>query len=268
MRRGLVIAAARGLWRCGAACDDHSHTDIGDEINILMRRNDALVPPATERLAAYGRNAIPQIETAMHTAAPIGRLHLIAALDTIGDAESAPVLRHVAVYDVTPEVRDAAEALLPRWAAADDARRARARDARRRDRAQARRRRGPAALRRRRHPRRAVDRRRAGSGRLRADALRAQTMAGDRGSAGKTSHRFATTRFANGFGDTGFSPLLSLRGPSTNVLPSSEARSGERRAFSPLPRVHCTIASACGALGGSCGPAESRWRTARLTRCE
>jgi len=97
------------------ACDDRSHGDIGDEINILIRRNDALVPPATERLAAYGRKAVPQIETAMHTAAPTGRLHLIAALERIGDAESAPVLRHVAVYDVTPDVRDAAETLLERW---------------------------------------------------------------------------------------------------------------------------------------------------------
>ncbi len=97
------------------ACDDHSHTDIGDEINILIRRNDALVAPATERLAAYGRKAVPQIETALHTAAPFGRLHLIVALDRIGDDESVSVLRHVAVYDVTPEVRDAALALLTRW---------------------------------------------------------------------------------------------------------------------------------------------------------
>jgi HEAT repeat protein len=100
----------------GAGCEDRSHGDIGDEINILIRRNDALVPPATERLAGYGRKAVPQIETAMHTAAPYGRLHLIAALDRIGDHESVAVLRHVAVYDVTPEVREAAEALLTRWA--------------------------------------------------------------------------------------------------------------------------------------------------------
>ncbi|HET6151270.1 MAG TPA: hypothetical protein VFH68_27280 [Polyangia bacterium] len=105
---GLVAGAA-------PACEDRSHGDIGDEINILIRRNDALVPPATERLAAYGRKALPQIETAMHTAAPYGRLHLIAALDRIGDPESAPVLRHVAVYDITADVRDAAEALLVRW---------------------------------------------------------------------------------------------------------------------------------------------------------
>jgi len=108
----VTIGLAAGV---GPGCEDRSHGDIGDEINLLIRRNDALVPPATERLAAYGRKALPQIETAMHTAAPYGRLHLIAALERIGDPESAPVLRHIAVYDVTPEVRDAAEALLVRW---------------------------------------------------------------------------------------------------------------------------------------------------------
>ena len=108
----LTIGLATGV---GPACEDRSHGDIGDEINILIRRNDALVPPATERLAGYGRKALPQIETAMHTAAPYGRLHLIAALEKIGDPEAAPVLRHIAVYDVTPEVRDAAEAVLVRW---------------------------------------------------------------------------------------------------------------------------------------------------------
>ena len=117
-RRRWALATVTVGWAlvAGAACEDRSHGDIGDEINILIRRNDALVPPATERLAAYGRKAVPQIETAMHTAAPYGRLHLIAALDRIGDHESASVLRHIAVYDVTPEVRDAAEGLLVRWA--------------------------------------------------------------------------------------------------------------------------------------------------------
>jgi hypothetical protein len=106
----LVLAPSLG------ACDDVSHQDMGDEINILVRRDDQLVPPATERLAAYKRRAIPQIETALHTAAPTGRLHLVAALDRIGDEEAAPVLRHVAVYDITPEIRQAAEGVLSRWA--------------------------------------------------------------------------------------------------------------------------------------------------------
>src|SRR6185436_7305236 len=78
----------------------------------------------TERLAAYGRKAVAQIETALHTAAPTGRLHLLAALDAIGDDEAVPVLRHVSVYDVRPEVREAAEGLLRRWSAGPPAARA------------------------------------------------------------------------------------------------------------------------------------------------
>ncbi len=112
MRRRPPSRRAGGRWRCGAACDDGSHGDIGDEINILVRRNDQLVPPATERLAAYKRKAVPQIETALHGAAPPGRLHLVAAMARIGDGEAVPVLRHTALYDITPEVRDAAEAVL------------------------------------------------------------------------------------------------------------------------------------------------------------
>ena len=122
-RRVLALAWLLAAGALGA-CEDVSHGDIGDEINILVRRNDQLVGPATERLAAYRRAAIPQIETAMHTAAPSGRLHLIAALDRIGDYEAVPVLRHVAIFDVTADVRDTAEAVLRRWAAGGAAARA------------------------------------------------------------------------------------------------------------------------------------------------
>ncbi|HVV15708.1 MAG TPA: HEAT repeat domain-containing protein [Polyangia bacterium] len=110
------------------ACEDGSHGDIADEINILVRRNDQLVPPAMDRLAAFRRAAIPQMETALHTAAPAGRLHLIAAMARIGDAEAVPILRHAALFDVAPEVRGAGEAVLSRWAAdpSDSGRAARA----------------------------------------------------------------------------------------------------------------------------------------------
>ena len=104
------------LAAAGAGCDDDSHRNLQDEINILTRRNDALVPPATQRLARFGREAIPQIEIAVHTAAPTGRLHLIDAFAAIGDEEAVPVLRHFAVYDVRGDVRRACEDLLQRWA--------------------------------------------------------------------------------------------------------------------------------------------------------
>jgi hypothetical protein len=130
-RRLLTGALAFALL---GACDDLSHRDIGDEINILVRRDDQLVAPATERLAAYKRRAIPQIETALHTSAPTGRLHLLVALDRIGDEEAVPVLRHVAIYDMTADVRRSAEGILERWASggSDRARAALADIARRR----------------------------------------------------------------------------------------------------------------------------------------
>jgi hypothetical protein len=127
MRRGLLaLALAASLL---AACDDSSHGDIGDEINILVRRNDQLVPPAIERLAAYKRAAIPQIETSLHTSAPPGKLHLITALERIGDGEAVPILRHAALFDITADVRAAAESVLTRWAAGTGARADRARAA-------------------------------------------------------------------------------------------------------------------------------------------
>ena len=123
--RGARVAAAFLLITTAAACEEVSHHDIGDEINILVRiRRPELVGPAIDRLARYRRSAIPQIETAMHTSAPPGRLHLIATLEKIGDGEAVPVLRQVAVFDITPEVREAAERLLSRWAAGGDGARA------------------------------------------------------------------------------------------------------------------------------------------------
>jgi hypothetical protein len=117
LRAGLAAGAIAAACASGA-CDDASHGDIADEINILVRRDDDLVPPAIERLATWRRQAIPQIETAIHTAAPPGRLHLVAALDRIGDEAAAPILRHVALYDTSADVRAAAEGILGAWAGA------------------------------------------------------------------------------------------------------------------------------------------------------
>jgi hypothetical protein len=115
--RKLAVVGLLVTCLVTVGCEERSHRDIQDEINILTKRNDVLVPPATARLAHFGRLAIPQIETAMHTAAPTGRLHLIAALELIGDQDVIPVLRHVAVYDTRPEVRQACADLLAHWAA-------------------------------------------------------------------------------------------------------------------------------------------------------
>src|SRR5262245_51930949 len=98
-----------------ADCEDGRYREIGAEITILAQRTDSFVPAATQRLARFGRRALPQIEIALHTASPTGKLNLIRALETIGDREAVPILRHFAAHDAAPEVREACVALLRRW---------------------------------------------------------------------------------------------------------------------------------------------------------
>ena len=123
----VICLALLGL---AAACEDQSYRKIGAEISILVKRSqDTLTQPARVRLVGFGRQAIPQIETALHTAPERGRLHLIAALEAIGDGEATPILRHFSVYDSSDEVRDACESVLKGWAAATDPRAAQAKAA-------------------------------------------------------------------------------------------------------------------------------------------
>jgi hypothetical protein len=118
---GVVLAAL--------GCDDQSYREIRTAIDIVARRDEAVAAPSREQLIGFGRRALPQIETALHTAPEKGRLALIAVLDRIADEEATPVLRHFAVYDVSPDVREACEAVLWSWAKGPGARGERARDA-------------------------------------------------------------------------------------------------------------------------------------------
>jgi hypothetical protein len=110
----LVLAAS--------ACDDRSYREIGGAIDVLIKKNNDLPGPAIERLRKIGRRAVPQIETAMHTASARGKVNLVSALAAIGEPESASILQHFAVYDANPEVRTACEEVLAKWAAAGDRR--------------------------------------------------------------------------------------------------------------------------------------------------
>lgn len=113
---GSLLAGAIATAAIPTACDDQSYRDIGSEISIIAKRHDALVLAATSRLQRYGRKAIPQIEIALHTASDTGRQNLVAALRSMGDPEAIPILRHVAVYDVSANVRAASEEALTTWA--------------------------------------------------------------------------------------------------------------------------------------------------------
>lgn len=105
-----------------AGCDDRSYRDIGAAINVLTKQSEELPGPAIARLRQIGRRAVPQIETAMHTASARGKTNLISVLAAIGEPESAAILQHFAVYDANPEVRAACEDVLAQWAAGSDRR--------------------------------------------------------------------------------------------------------------------------------------------------
>lgn len=118
MRRVILLSVAALLALPG--CDDRSYREIGSAINVLAKKSEELPGPAIAQLKQIGRRAVPQIETAMHTAAPRGKVNLVAALAAIGEPESAAILQHFAVYDKSPEVRAACEELLSQWAASSD----------------------------------------------------------------------------------------------------------------------------------------------------
>lgn len=115
-RRRLATTLLTTLALPGG-CRGVPHAAIADELAIVTRRDDALVAPALRRLAAFGRAAIPQIETALHTAPPRGRLALVGVLEAIGDRDATPILRHLARHDDDDEVRAAGERLLRSWGA-------------------------------------------------------------------------------------------------------------------------------------------------------
>ena len=120
MRSVILLGLAAALAAGG--CDDRSYREIGAAINVLVKKSQGLPGPAIERLRKIGRRAVPQIETAMHTAGAHGKVNLVAALDAIAEPESAAVLQHFAVYDRDLEVRRACEEVLAKWVAASDSR--------------------------------------------------------------------------------------------------------------------------------------------------
>ena len=53
----------------------------------------------------------------LHAAPERGRLRLIGILSALDHPEGIPILRHLAVYDPSPEVRQACQSTLEGWAA-------------------------------------------------------------------------------------------------------------------------------------------------------
>ncbi len=104
----------------GLGCEDMSFREIGTDVNVIARRDDVLVTRSIKNIGKFGPKAIPQIETALHSATLRGRLNLVAALDHIGSGDAISILRHHAVYDNRPELQKACESVLQGWAVKQD----------------------------------------------------------------------------------------------------------------------------------------------------
>lgn len=129
-RRGGTLALATLAF--AAACSQHDDDLIRVEVQKLTLSSGEAASAAADKVASYGRRALPSVEAAMHIADESGRKNLVLALRRIGDAEGVPLLLHIAAYDAAPDVRREAEWTLKSWSVGSDARAEKARDALRR----------------------------------------------------------------------------------------------------------------------------------------
>jgi HEAT repeat protein len=98
------------------ACD-RTDEQIRAAVTLAISHEGSAAIIAADRLATFGRRAIPTIEAALHTASPAGRKTLVVALRKIGDVEAVPLLRHLSLHDADGSVRAEAEWTLRQWAA-------------------------------------------------------------------------------------------------------------------------------------------------------
>ncbi|MDX2021885.1 MAG: hypothetical protein SF187_16730 [Deltaproteobacteria bacterium] len=98
-----------------AACEGDVHKDIHGNIHVVVNRDDAFVPPAAAALVNHGLRALPQIETALHSAKPDGRLRLVEVMSRIKHPDTVHLLRHLALFDADARVRALSETTLSAW---------------------------------------------------------------------------------------------------------------------------------------------------------
>lgn len=113
-----MFGLARGWLFLGlalVACEGDVHKDIHGNIHVVVNRDDAFVAQASAALAGHGLRALPQIETALHSAKPDGRLRLIEVLARIKHTDTVHLLRHLALFDADARVRALSETTLSAW---------------------------------------------------------------------------------------------------------------------------------------------------------
>ncbi len=112
----LVLAAAL-LSSCNRN-DPAAEAEMRGAVQLLTDEQGELASRAADQLKPHGARALTYIETALHTAPPVGRRNLVMAMRRIGAAEAAPLMGHLAAYDEDAGVRLEARWTLKQWMAA------------------------------------------------------------------------------------------------------------------------------------------------------
>jgi hypothetical protein len=114
-RASWIFAVAACSALACSACEDDIHKDIHGNIHVVVNRDDAFLAPAVAELERYGLAALPQIETALHSAKPDGRVRLVQVMARISQTETVPLLRHLGLFDADERVRKLAQTTLMQW---------------------------------------------------------------------------------------------------------------------------------------------------------
>jgi hypothetical protein len=127
-----VSAVVTAIGVLSSSACRHDDDSVRAEVQRLALAEGDEALRQAERIARFGRQALPPVEAALHTAEDAGRKNLVVALRRIGDAEAVPLLLHVAAYDGSESARREAEWTLAEWAKGEGVRADRARAAMRR----------------------------------------------------------------------------------------------------------------------------------------
>jgi hypothetical protein len=124
---GLLSA----LFLLGACNDNDPAQELAlrRSVQLAASEEGELADKAAATLSARGKDALPEIEMALHTAPPAGRRNLVVALRRTQAAEAVPLLGHLAAFDEDPAVRLEARWTLKLWSAAGGPREKAAREA-------------------------------------------------------------------------------------------------------------------------------------------
>jgi len=107
LSRRKVVLLGSLLWFAGlvTGCDDDRERKCQLAVRSLAAAPEAKAAHEMERVIAFGRYALPDIEQEIHTANVRGRERLLEAISRLRLTEALPLTEYVARWDESAQVR-------------------------------------------------------------------------------------------------------------------------------------------------------------------